>query len=94
MTQSGFTEQIFDILDETHYDGDALQWIVKQCKKYFSEYNKPITLDTFKVQVSEINNDILKTTIVETLKEIYQHTEASDLDFVKDKTLAFLKIKL
>ena len=91
MTAPGFTEQIFDILDENHYDGDALQWIVKQCKEYFSEYNKPITLDTFKVQVNEIHSDILKTTIIETLKEIYQHTEASDLDFVKDKTLDFFK---
>jgi len=91
MTTSGFTEQIFDILDEKHYDGDALQWIVKECKKYFSEYNKPITLDTFKVQVNEIHSDILKTTIIETLKEVYQHTEAPDLDFVKDKTLDFFK---
>ena len=48
MTESGFTEQIFDILDETHYDGDALQWIVKQCKKYFSEYNKPILANIFR----------------------------------------------
>ena len=32
MTRPTFMEQIFDILDEKHYDGDSLKWIVKQCK--------------------------------------------------------------
>lgn len=91
MTKTGFIDQIIDILDETHYDGEALQWIVKHCKDYFIEYKKSITLDTFKVKVQEVHNDILKTTIIETLKEVYQHLEAPDLEFVQDKTLDFFK---
>jgi len=91
MTKPNFIEQVFDILDEKHYDGDAMQWIVKHCKDYFTEYNKPITLDAFKVKSNEIQNDILKTTIVETLREVYQHIESADLDFVQDQTLDFFK---
>ena len=91
MTKPDFMEQVFDILDESHYDNDTLKWIVKQCKEYFSTYKKPITLDVFKVKINEVNNDILKTTIVETLKEVYRYFEATDLDFVQDKSIDFFK---
>ncbi len=91
MTKPNFIEQIIDILDESHYDSDSLKWIVKKSKEYFNEYKKPITLDVFKVQVNEVENDVLKTTIVETLKEVYRYMEAPDLDFVQDKSLDFFK---
>ena len=91
MSKPDFIEQVIDILDENNYDNDSLKWIVKECKKYFNEYKKPITLDVFKVKVNEVTNDVLKTTIVETLKEVYRYMDANDLDFVKDKTLDFFK---
>ena len=91
MTKPNFIEQIIDILDESHYDSDGIKWIVKESKKYFNEYKKPITLDVFKVKVNEVDNDVLKTTIVETLKEVYRYMDASDLDFVQDKCLEFFK---
>ena len=91
MTKSNFIEQIIDILDESHYDSDGIKWIVKESKKYFNEYKKPITLDVFRVKVNEVENDVLKTTIMETLKEVYRYMEASDLDFVQDKCLDFFK---
>jgi len=91
MTKPNFIEQIIDILDESHYDNDSLKWIVKESKEYFTKYKKTITLDAFKVKVNEIENDVLKTTVVETLKEIYRHMEATDLDFVQDKVIDFFK---
>ena len=63
-----FLEQIHDILDESNYDSDSLKWIVKECKKYFDEYRKCMTLDVFKVKTNEVENDVLKTSIVEILK--------------------------
>ena len=77
MTNQTFLEQIHDILDESHYDSDALKWIIKECKKYFDEYRKCITLDVFKVNVNEIQNDILKTSVVETLKDIFRYFESN-----------------
>ena len=52
MTDVGFMGQIYDILDESHFDNDALKWVVKECKLYYNEYKKPITLDVFKVKVN------------------------------------------
>ena len=91
MTKPNFIEQIVDILDESHYDNDSLKWIVKEAKEYFTKYKITITLDVFKVKVNEIENDVLKTTVVETLKEIYRYMEAPDLDFVQDKVIDFFK---
>ena len=91
MTDIGFMGQIYDILDESHFDNDALKWIVNECKLYYNEYKKPITLDVFKVKTNDIHNDILKTTVVEKLKEIFRYHEAPDLDFIKDQSINFFK---
>jgi len=91
MTDQTFLEQIHDILDEKHYDSDSLKWIVKECKGYYDEYRKCVTLDVFKVKVNEVEIDILKTSIVENLKDIYRYFESPDLDFVRDKCLDFFK---
>jgi len=91
MKNQSFLEQIHDILDEKHYDSDSLKWIVKECKKYYDEYRKCITLDVFKVKTSEVENDILKVAIVENLKEVFRHMESPDLEFIQDKALDFFK---
>ena len=91
MTNQTFLEQIHDILDEKNYDSDSLKWIIKECKGYFDEYRKCITLDVFKVKTNEIENDILKVSVIENLKEIFRYMEATDLEFIQDKTLDFFK---
>ena len=91
MKNQTFLEQIHDILDEKHYDSDALKWIVKECKKYYDEYRKCITLDVFKVKTQEVENDVLKVAIIENLKEVFRHLESPDLDFIEDKALDFFK---
>jgi len=91
ITKKNFIEQIFDILDEKYYDNDSLKWIVSQCKKYFQEYQSKITFDVFKANINYIKNDILKVSVLESLKEVYKHLDANDLDFVQDKTLDFFR---
>ena len=91
MKNQSFLEQIHDILDEKHYDNDSLKWVVKECKKYYDEYRKCITLDVFKVKTQEVENDVLKLSIVENLKEVFRHLESPDLDFIEDKALDFFK---
>jgi len=91
MTRPAFMEQIHDILDESHFDNNAIQWIVKECKAYFVEFNKPITFDVFKVKVNDVSNDVLSVTIIEALKEIFCHLESNDLEFVESKSLDFFK---
>ena len=91
MKNQTFLEQIHDILDDKHYDSDALKWIIKECKSYFDEYRKCITLDVFKVKTNEVENDVLKLSIIENLKEVMKYLEAPDLEFIQDKCLDFFK---
>ena len=91
MKNQTFLEQIHDILDEKHFDSDSLKWVVKECKKYYDEYRKCITLDVFKVKTKEVENDVLKVAIVENLKEVFRHLESPDLEFIQDKALDFFK---
>jgi|TARA_R110000824_G_scaffold344_10_gene2564 hypothetical protein len=91
MTKPKFLEQVVDILDEQYYDGDSTKWIIKHCKEYFIKYNKSITMDAFKVTVNEIENEILKTSVIESLKEVFQSFESDDLEFVQDKTVDFFR---
>ena len=91
MNNQTFLEQIHDILDEKHYDSDSLKWIIKESKNYYDEYRKCITLDVFKVKTQEVENDVLKLSIIENLKEIFRYLDAPDLDFIQDQTLDFFK---
>jgi len=91
MTKPNFLEQIYDILDENYYETDAAKWLVNKCKLYYKNYKKQITFDVYKVEISEVESDVLKTAILETLKEIYNNLQANDLDFVQNKTLDFFK---
>ena len=72
MTKSNFLDQIYDILDENYYDNDSMKWLVGKCKSYYKKYKKQITFDVYKVEINEVQIDILKTAILETLKEILE----------------------
>ena len=91
MTERAFLEQIYDVLDEKYFDNDAIKWIIKQCREYFKEYKSPITFDVFKINTDSIENDVIKTTVISTLREVYRYLDAPDLDFIKDKSIDFFK---
>jgi hypothetical protein len=47
--------------------------------------------DVLKVKITEIENDILKATVLEQLKDVFRYMESDDLTFVKDEILKFCK---
>jgi len=90
-TDKAFLQQITDILEPKMFENEANFYIVKEIQNYFNEYKSPPTLEVMKVKVAEIESELLKQTVVDTLKEAYRNLEASDLDFVKQQTLDFCK---
>tara|TARA_R100001015_G_C4633244_1_gene197936 strand:- start:593 stop:1954 length:1362 start_codon:yes stop_codon:yes gene_type:complete len=90
-TDKAFLQQITDILEPKMFENEANFYIVKEIQNYFNEYKAPPTLEVMKVKVAEIESELLKQTVVDTLKEAYRNLEASDLDFVKQQTLDFCK---
>ena len=48
-------------------------------------------MEVMSVKVKDLDNDMLKTQVVEHLKDSYKQLDAPDLDFVKEQTIKFCK---
>ena len=86
-----FLQTINDILEPNMFDSDSNKWLIKAIRNYYFEYKKQPTLEVLKVKIEEIDNDVLKSGVVEKLRETWKHIEATDLEFIQNKTLDFCK---
>jgi replicative DNA helicase len=69
LTRKEFVQNIHDILSDEHFPNPAHKWIINEILQYWSKYHTVISMDTLKIEVKKIDNDVLKTSIVEQLKE-------------------------
>ena len=86
-----FLRQVFDILKSEYFDSDASEWLVREIMSYVDEYEKLPTLDVLKVRINTIDRDVLKISVVDTLKFAWNHLESDDLQYVKEQTIDFCK---
>ncbi len=86
-----YLQQIHDIIDPKYFSSDSSQWIAKTLLEYFDQYKAPPTLEAMRVQLDVVTEPMMKTAIVENLKEVVRYTDSTDLEFTKDKTLEFCK---
>ena len=86
-----FIERISDIIEPQSFETDAHQFIVKETISYFLHYKELPTLAVFKVKVDSIENELLKKTVVDQLRLVYQKITDSDLKFIKEQFLEFCK---
>jgi hypothetical protein len=91
VSDRAFLEQTNDIIEIEFFDGDAHQWIVKETVSYFQEYKTLPTLNVFKTRVDSIVTEVLKHSVIDTLKSVYTFLGADDLTFVKSRFLEFCK---
>ena len=91
ITDVKFIQTISDILSSTMFDSDSNKWLVKEIKKYYLEYKKQPTLEVLRYKIEEIDNDVLKTGVVEKLRDVWKNVESTDLEFVQSETLNFCK---
>ena len=64
-----FLQQITDIIQADYFESDANSWLLDVILDHFREYKAPPSKDVLKVKVTGIENDVLKTAILEQLKE-------------------------
>ena len=86
-----FLQTISDILQPSMFDSDSNKWLVKSIRDYYYEYKKQPTLEVIKYKIDEIDNDVLKSGVVDKLREVWKNIEATDLEFVQSETLDFCK---
>lgn len=85
-----FLQSIHDVLDEDYFDNPSHKWIIKELLRYYYKYNTVPTLDSLKIEVKKIDNEVLKTTVVEQLKEAYKATY-DDQEYVEQEFSNFCK---
>ena len=86
-----FLQQIADIIQPDYFESDSNSWLLEVILDHFRQYKAPPTKDVLKVKITEIDNDILKASIMEQLKDVFRYMESDDLSFVKDEILKFCK---
>ncbi len=91
MSDIKFVQTISDILQPDMFDSDSNKWLVKTIRKYYYEYKKQPTLEVVKYKIDEIDNDVLKSGVVEKLRDVWKNIESTDLEFVQSETLDFCK---
>ena len=73
------------------FDSDSNKWLVKSIRDYYYQYKKQPTLEVVKFKVDEIDNEVLKTGVIDKLREVWKNIEATDLEFIQSETLDFCK---
>ena len=91
LTDVKFVKQIIDILEISYFDTDSNKFLIKSIKDYFVKYKTQPTMEAIKIMVDDVENDVLKGAIVDSLRGAWSHREDPDLEFVKEKTLEFCK---
>ena len=74
-----FIQTINDILNPDMFDSDSNKWLVNSIRDYYTQYKKQPTLEVIKYKVDEIENDVLKSGVVDKLREVWKNIEATDL---------------
>ena len=85
LTDKKFLDTIGEITTPKFFENDANKWIISEILEYHNEYRKPPTLDVFKSQLSKVDNDILKKTVIDQLKHVHTQIGNVDLDYIKNE---------
>ena len=85
-----FLQNIYDILEADYFDNPAHKWVVDETLRYYHKYHATPSLDSLHVEVKKIENEVLKVSVIEQLKESYKASN-EDREYVEQEFLNFCK---
>jgi len=91
LTQRQFLINIIDSLDSEYFESSAHKWVIEYIQKYFSEYHTTPTVETLSIEVKKIENEVLRISIAEALREAYKMSDQSDLEWVENEFSTFCR---
>ena len=91
LTDRQFCSKIFDILKSDYFENESMQWIVKTSFSHYIEYKTVPSLDVFKEKLEHESDVTFRREVAVCLRDVYNHVDSDDLDYVKDATLKFCK---
>ena len=90
LTHKEFLTNIHDIISEEYFEKSAHKWTIKEIVKYYDKYHTTPSLEVLKVELQKIDNDVLKISIKEELKQAYVSSD-DDLKYVQEEFTNFCR---
>lgn len=90
LTYKKFLTNVHDIIDPEDFPNPSMQWIVKNILAYYKKYHTIPELDTLKIELKKVDNDVLQIAIKEKLKEAYVASD-DDLQYVQEEFTNFCR---
>ena len=90
LTHKEFLTNIHDIISEEYFEKGAHKWVIKEIVKYYDKYHTTPSLEVLKVELQKIDNDVLKISIKEELKQAYVSSD-DDLKYLQEEITNFCR---
>lgn len=91
LADRAFLERILDIVSPDFFEADSSKWLVSEITSYFLQYKDIPTMTVFKVRSDTISNEMLKKTVIDQLRSVYQKLSDTDINYVKETFLEFCR---
>jgi len=90
LTHKEFLQNINDVLSDEYFANPAHKWIINEIIKYYEKYHTTISMDILKVEMKKLDNEVLKVSVKEQLREAYK-ADIDDLQYVQEEFSTFCK---
>jgi replicative DNA helicase len=90
LTHKGFLVNIHDIISEEYFENSAHKWAIKEVLNYYEKYHTTPSLETLKIELQKVDNEVLQIAIKEQLKIAYISSD-DDLEYVKEEFTNFCR---
>ena len=90
LTHKEFLQNINDVLSDEYFSNPAHKWIINQIIQYYENYHTTISMDILKVEMKKMDNEVLKVSVKEQLREAYK-ADIEDLEYVQLEFSTFCK---
>lgn len=85
-----FLQIINDVVSPEMFDNPSSQWIVSQVLKYYYKFHTTPSLDYLQIEVKKIDNEVLKVSVIEQLKEAYKAAN-EDREYIEQEFSNFCR---
>jgi replicative DNA helicase len=90
LTHKEFLQNINDVLSDEYFSNPAHKWVINEIIKYYEKYHTTISMDILKVEMKKLDNEVLKVSVKEQLREAYK-ADIDDLQYVQEEFSTFCK---
>lgn len=89
LNHKNFIQNVYDMLSSEPFDSPSHKWLIEFIMKYYKDFHTVPSMDILHIETKKIENDILKTSVIDQIKEAYRVPE-KDLPYIETEFTDFL----